>query len=162
MSTAIVWFRNDLRLHDHEALSKASENHDQVIPFYCFEEKQFEKTAFGFEKTGSFRAQFLIESVANLRKNLQALGSDLVVRTGNTAVEIGGLATKVKAEVIYAFKAIHDEEIQIQQSVENNFVGELNYSFGSTLFHVNDLPHAFEDTPKVFTDFRKGVEKNLK
>ena len=85
MSTAIVWFRKELRIHDNESLSKALKIHKQIIPFYCFEETEFGKTAFGFEKTGSHRTQFLIESVENLRKNLQKLGSELVIRKGNTA-----------------------------------------------------------------------------
>ena len=71
MSTALVWFRNDLRIHDHEPLHKALKNHDCILPFYCFEDKYFGKTAFGFEKTGAHRAQFLLESVTDLRQNLQ-------------------------------------------------------------------------------------------
>jgi len=162
MRTAIVWFRNDLRIHDHEALCKALEENERVIPFYCFEEKQFGKTAFGSEKTGSFRAQFLIESVSELQNNLKALGSDLIVRTGETAKQIHELAIEVQAESIYTFKAIHDEEIQIQKLVEENFEGKINYFFGSTLFHINDIPYAYQDTPNVYTEFRKGVEKESK
>ena len=41
MSTAIVWFRKELRIHDNEALSKALKIHKQIIPFYCFEETEF-------------------------------------------------------------------------------------------------------------------------
>lgn len=37
MSTAIVWFRQDLRCHDHEALSRACHMHDTVIPLYINE-----------------------------------------------------------------------------------------------------------------------------
>lgn len=159
MSVAIVWFRNDLRLHDHEALHHALKNHDQVIPFYCFEKKQFGKTSFGFEKTGSFRAQFLIESVENLRINIQSLGSDLVIRTGDTAEEIQQLSKEIGADEIYAYKAIHQEEIDVQDAVEKSFNKRLNYFFGSTLYHVNDLAHKYDETPSVYTEFRKGVEK---
>tara|TARA_B110000046_G_scaffold29074_1_gene30357 strand:+ start:34591 stop:35994 length:1404 start_codon:yes stop_codon:yes gene_type:complete len=158
MSTAIIWFRKDLRVHDHEALVKALNNHDTVIPFYCFEETEFKTTSFGFEKTGAFRAQFLIESVANLRENLQQLGSDLVIRQGNTAEQLARLIAEVEGDKIYAFKDIHKEEITIQHQVEQLGV-PVEYSFGATLFHLNDIPHSFKDTPQVFTEFRKGVEK---
>ena len=158
MSTAIVWFRKELRIHDNEALSKALKIHKQIIPFYCFEETEFGKTAFGFEKTGSHRTQFLIESVENLRENLQKLGSELVIRKGNTAEQLARLFAEVEVTTIYAFKDIHSEEIAVQQKVEQLGVS-VDYSFGSTLFHVNDLPHNFKETPKVFTQFRKGVEK---
>ena len=158
MSTAIVWFRKELRIHDNEVLAKALQHHDKIIPFYCFEETEFGNTTFGFEKTGAYRAQFLIESIQNLRENLQRLGSDLVVRKGNTAEQIARFSSEVEVSKIYAFKDIHSEEIAIQHQVEQLGI-PIDYSFGSTLFHVNDLPHPFEDTPQVFTQFRKGVEK---
>lgn len=158
MSTGIVWFRKELRIHDNEALFKALKNHQNIIPFYCFEETEFKKTAFGFDKTGNFRAQFLIESVQNLRENLQILDSNLVVRIGDTAESIAQIMTKVEVDKIYAFKDIHSEEIAVQNQVEMLGV-EVDYCFGSTLFHINDLPHTYQKTPDVFTQFRKGVEK---
>ena len=158
MSTAIVWFRKELRIHDNEALVKALEQHGLIIPFYCFEEMEFGSTKFGFEKTGAHRAQFLIESVQNLKENLKNLGSDLVIRKGNTAEQIARLTTEVEVSKIYTFKDIHEEEIAVQDKVEQLDI-PIDYSFGSTLYHVKDLPHPFEDTPQVFTQFRKGVEK---
>jgi deoxyribodipyrimidine photolyase len=53
----LVWFRNDLRLHDHEPLSASLRSLGQPIPIYCFDPRQFSKTSFGFEKMGSIRAQ---------------------------------------------------------------------------------------------------------
>ena len=43
MSTAIVWFRNDLRLHDHEPLVKALEKYQQIVPFIASTKKTLEK-----------------------------------------------------------------------------------------------------------------------
>ena len=161
MSTAIVWFRKELRIHDNEALVKALENHEKVFLFYCFEETEFSETPFGFDKTGNFRAQFLIESVQNLRVNLQTLGAELIVRKGNTAEHIARLTAAIEVEKIYAFKDIHSEEIAIQNQVEQLGI-PIDYSSGQTLFHVNDLPHKIGETPKIFTQFRKGVEKKSK
>jgi hypothetical protein len=49
----ILWFRSDLRLHDNEALVRAVEASDAVIPVYCFDPRIFGKTYhFGFPKTG--------------------------------------------------------------------------------------------------------------
>ena len=74
MKRAIVWFKTDLRLHDNETLIKAIAQSDEIIPVYCFDDTQFQITEYGFQKTGSFRAKFLLESVANLDKNLRELG----------------------------------------------------------------------------------------
>ncbi len=75
----LVWFRNDLRVHDHEPLRDALRSQAQVIPVYCFDPRQFGQTAFGFPKTGAFRAQFLRASVADLRRTCRRLGSDLLI-----------------------------------------------------------------------------------
>jgi deoxyribodipyrimidine photo-lyase len=54
----IVWFRNDLRVTDHEALTKAVQQGKEVIPVYCFDPRMFEKTALGLPKTGAFEQSF--------------------------------------------------------------------------------------------------------
>lgn len=49
----MVWFRSDLRVHDNPALTHALEEAGTVVPVYCFDPRQFGKTSFGFEKTGT-------------------------------------------------------------------------------------------------------------
>lgn len=162
MKTAIVWFRKDLRLHDNEALHKAIHSAEQIVPFYCFEESEYGKSRFGFDRSGPFRTQFNIESVATLRKSLQEIGSDLCVRIGNTPNELLELVKESKAEAIFTAKDIYAEEIAIQKEVEKKTAVPLKYAFGSCLYHINDLPHSYQDTPEVFTTFRKGVEKKAR
>ena len=51
--TAILWFRNDLRILDNEALYKAWLSSDSVLPVYCVDPRLFGTTYhFGFPKTG--------------------------------------------------------------------------------------------------------------
>ena len=38
---AILWFRNDLRLHDNEALSEALKTAEEIYPVYIFDERTF-------------------------------------------------------------------------------------------------------------------------
>ncbi|TRT89858.1 MAG: cryptochrome DASH, partial [Microcystis aeruginosa Ma_AC_P_19900807_S299] len=78
----LIWYRNDLRVHDHEAIYQAVQEQLEIIPFYCFDERQFGFTSYGFPKTGKFRAKFLLESVANLRQSLESLGGNLIIRRG--------------------------------------------------------------------------------
>jgi deoxyribodipyrimidine photo-lyase len=78
MRTSIVWFKTDLRLHDNETLVKAIEQSDEIVPVYCFDESHFKKTEFGFQKTGNFRAQFLLESLQDLDENLRAIRFRLI------------------------------------------------------------------------------------
>ena len=88
MRTTIVWFKTDLRLHDNETLIKAIAQSDQIIPVYCFDDAEFVTTEFGFQKTGSFRAQFLLESLIDLDKNLRELGSGLLILKGKLELHL--------------------------------------------------------------------------
>jgi len=94
----IVWFRQDLRLHDNEALHDAIKNGEEVIPIYVFDERVFKgRTRFGFPKTSKYRAKFIIESIHDLRKQLQAVGSELYIRVGKPEEEIFNIAREAKS-----------------------------------------------------------------
>ncbi|KAI3964418.1 hypothetical protein MKX01_028753 [Papaver californicum] len=80
---SIVWFRNDLRVLDNEALYTAWMSSQSILPVYCIDPRNFGTTHyFGFPKTGALRAQFLIECLADLKKNLMKRGLNLVIRHG--------------------------------------------------------------------------------
>ena len=97
----VVWFRQDLRLHDNEALAEALKHGQEIIPVFVFDERTFMGTTdwFGFPKTGKFRTQFIIESVRDLRTSLEALGSHLVVRIGKPEEVIFNIAQSVIAKI---------------------------------------------------------------
>ena len=60
--SALIWFRNDLRVIDNESVYNSTKNHNSIIAYYNFNPEKFEETKWGFKKTERFRAQFLIES----------------------------------------------------------------------------------------------------
>ena len=62
----------------------------QVVPLYCFDPRNFIATPCGNPKTGAYRAQFLIESVTDLKKGLQQIGSDLMVHLGTPEEAVQG------------------------------------------------------------------------
>lgn len=159
---AIVWFRNDLRLHDNEAMTEALLKAKKVLPVYVFDRRVFEgKTSFGFEKTSKFRTKFIIESVQNLRENLQKKGGDLVIRIGNPEEEVFKLAKELKTSWVYCNRERTSEEKKVQDELEKNLwsVGqELRYCRGKMLYYTADLPFPITQVPDVFTTFRKEVE----
>jgi deoxyribodipyrimidine photo-lyase len=162
MKTAIVWFKTDLRLHDNETLVRAIEQSDEIIPVYCFDEAHFKTTEFGFEKTGNFRAQFLLESLADLDKNLRELGSGLIIVRGKPEFELFKLAQKYKAQKVFSKKEVAFEEKITQMLVEKELWKahcQLETFSTSTLYHAQDLPFTLKDIPDVFTNFRKRIEK---
>ncbi|MDN3677535.1 DASH family cryptochrome [Flavobacterium paronense] len=163
MKTALVWFKTDLRLHDNETLSKAIAQSEFIIPFYCFDESHFTTTDFGFKKTGSFRAQFLLESLIDLDASLRAIGSGLIVLKGKPEIEIPKLVQRFKASKVFAKKEVCYEEKQTELLVQAELFKvrcELQTFSTSTLYHAEDLPFSIKDIPDVFTNFRKKTEKD--
>lgn len=53
-----------------------------VLPVFFFDPRSFGLTPFGHLKTGPMRAQFLLESVLDLKSQLRGIRSDLLVCTG--------------------------------------------------------------------------------
>jgi len=163
MKTSIVWFKTDLRLHDNETLIKAISQSDEIIPVYCFDESNFVTTEFGFKKTGSFRAQFLLESLIDLDRNLRAKGSGLLIIKGRPEVEIPKIVQQYRATKVFAKKEVSYEEKQIEAKVQEELFKlkcELKIFSTSTLYHAEDLPFSIKDIPDVFTNFRKKTEKD--
>ena len=161
MKTAIVWFKTDLRLHDNETLVKAIAQSETIIPVYCFDESHFKTTAFGFKKTGSFRTQFLQESLIDLDANLRAIGSGLLVVYGKPEIEIPKLVQQYRATKVFAKREVCYEEKLTEMLVQSELFKvrcELQTLSTSTLYHAEDLPFSIKDIPDVFTNFRKKTE----
>ena len=162
--SGIVWFRQDLRLHDNEALIEAMRHCEFIIPVYVFDERIFtgKTQRFGFPKTGKFRAKFIIESVEDLRRSLRRLGSELIVRVGKPEQEIFKIARKYKTSWVFCNRERTQEEEDVQDLLERKLwaIGqEMRYSRGKMLYYTTDLPFPITHTPEGFTQFRKEVER---
>lgn len=159
---SIVWFKTDLRLNDNETLLRAIRESDEVIPVYCFDPDHFNKTEFGFQKTGNFRAQFLLESLAALDQSLRKKGSGLLLLRGKPEKELLTVIKEYNVKKVYAKKEVAYEEIHKEEEVERE-IWKLNCTYikcsTSTLYHADDLPFSIKDIPDVFTTFKKKTEK---
>jgi len=158
----LLWYRNDLRLHDSEPLYRAIKAKARVLPLYCFDLRQFGQTPFGFAKTGAFRAQFLRESVADLRASWRSRGSNLLVRVGHPETLIPELVKAWEIDTVYFHQEVTAEETAVEAALEAALaeLGTNVQSFwGATLHHPDDLPFEIAGVPEVFTQYRKKVEK---
>ncbi|KAI9106620.1 hypothetical protein K1719_022148 [Acacia pycnantha] len=176
--TSIVWFRNDLRVLDNEALYNAWLASESVLPVYCIDPRLFGTTYyFGFPKTGTLRAQFLIECLADLRKNLMKRGLNLLIQHGKPEDILPPLAKAFGAHTVYAQKETCSEELNVERLVNKGlqqvvippFSGEstgaitsnspkLKFIWGTTLYNIDDLPFDTTSLPDVYTQYRKTVE----
>ncbi|MEL7162380.1 MAG: deoxyribodipyrimidine photo-lyase, partial [Bacteroidota bacterium] len=132
---AIVWFRNDLRLHDNEALTDALKHADEILPVYIFDPRTWRGTLphTGLPKMGGHRAKFLLECVADLRKNLRKRGADLLIRVGKPEEVLIDLTHETRASWVFCNRERMQEERDVQNAVEQNLwaIGrEIYYSRG--------------------------------
>ena len=129
MSKVLIYLlRRDLRLADnpifHEIArlnSQSQQPFTHVLPVYVFPAEQIEVSGFlasdserspykqarsavgGFWRCGRLRAKFIAESVWDLKKDLQGIGSDLEIRVGTVqdAVQsiLEGFRSRSDAEI---------------------------------------------------------------
>ena len=94
--TAIVWFRRDLRVHDHPALRAALDGDERVVPVFCIDDRLLR----GRHASGT-RTKFVLESVRDLDASLRERGSGLVVRHGAPERELAQLARELGARRLH-------------------------------------------------------------
>jgi deoxyribodipyrimidine photo-lyase len=161
--TILVWFRKDLRIHDNEILAEAVRKGETVVPVYCFDPRQFETTSFQTLKTGIIRARFILESVTDLKRSLQKLGGDLIVRIGRPEEVLPEIVSKYGVTEVYHHREVASEETRISADVENalwRLKINLKHFIGHTLYHKEDLPFPINSIPDVFSSFRKKIERD--
>ncbi|RKS13563.1 DASH family cryptochrome [Flavobacterium sp. 120] len=160
----LVWFRNDLRVHDNESLTNAIQENDTVIAVYCFDPRHFEQTRFGFKKTEKFRAKFLIESVTVLRQNLEKLNIPLLVYHQKPEDSIPEIVTQNKINSVYFQEEWTSEEMELLKNIKSKVSDSVAFkaTYNQFLFHPEDIPFEIQSIPNVFTQFRNQCEKSTK
>lgn len=168
----IVWFRNDLRISDNTSLQSACNTDVPVVAVYCFDPLYYKPQGFSndlplelsFSKTGSYRAQFIIEAITDLKENLATHGIPLLIYTSSPAVAIANLATAHHIDSIYYQKEWTRDELNQEmllkkeletKSPQATFIS----AYDQFLMHPDDIPFTINDIPQVFTNFRKRCEK---
>src|SRR6185312_4201629 len=95
-STAIVWLRRDLRLHDHPPLARALAVHDRVIPVFVLD-----PVLLHGRFASAPRTAFLLDCLRELDAGMRERGGGLVIRHGQPARELCELAAATRARAVY-------------------------------------------------------------
>jgi deoxyribodipyrimidine photo-lyase len=159
----LVWFRNDLRLHDNEMLVEAIAKSDSILPVYFFDPAYFEESEEGVKKSSDSRIRFLIESVSALRKSLLAKGGNLLVVTGKPEDHMAALVEQYEIAEVYHHREVATEETTVSSNVEDllwKLKVNLRHFIGHTLYNKEDLPFPIKDIPDVFAQFKKKTERD--
>ena len=101
----VIWFRRDLRVHDHAALVAACASGGQVLPLYIFDTRHWHRP-----DTSGRQFDFLLESLADLDGALRKRGSKLCLRSGNAAEVLSQIHTQYGIASLHFHAASHDPE----------------------------------------------------
>lgn len=166
MSIHLVWFRNDLRTTDHHplvaAIEAAKNDGGGVLPIYIVDPHWFARTRLGFQRAGPQRIQFLCESIIDLQTQIESLGSRLAILRGSTADVLKSLFESLPISSIHFCEELPPEEKAIELAVTQLAAShpiEMNLHPPGTLLKMGELPFEIDQTPELFTKFRRIVEK---
>ena len=102
LAPSIVWFRRDLRLRDNEALQAALSHGGAVIPVFILD-----RAAEGLWMPGGAARWWLDGSLAALARDLEARGSRLVLRRGDSAEQLLAMVAETGAGVV-CWNRVHE------------------------------------------------------
>jgi deoxyribodipyrimidine photo-lyase len=93
--TAVLWFRRDLRVADHPALTLAAREFGRVVPVFVLDDALLHGRF-----ASSPRTAFMLGCLRALDEALRERGSGLVVRRGRPERELAALAEEVGAQAV--------------------------------------------------------------
>ena len=162
MKRALVWFTSDLRWHDNQALFEAITENEEILFCYCWNETFMNSEQLASRRVGNHRKRYLIQALIQLKKTLHEKGGKLLVLKGNPGSVLGEIHQQFDFQRVYLQQPIGWEELQELEDVKNQFQKEQIKWFicrTNTLVDDSELPFSIQQLPRVFTDFRKQVEK---
>jgi deoxyribodipyrimidine photo-lyase len=156
MSTAIFWFRQDLRLHDNPALMRAVANSTALLPVYCYPNDT--PSVWLDQRVGEHRQAFLSQASAGLKALLRTKGSDLLFLNGNAATSLIEIASQYQINQIFCEEiAAPEEQAEIMALRQAGLT--VTTVWQSSLLQPDELPFSIAQLPAVFTRFRHDIER---
>ena len=156
-NTSIVWFRNNLRIEDNSALYYAVNQSDRVIGYVNIDPNNFKFTQYGFKKTEKYRAKFLLESISDLKQNLNHLNISLIIDFKEIKESFEPFILKYDVDSIYMQREWTRDELIEEESIPKN-INKLKY-FDQFLYSPEDVKNIYEKILEVFQILEKNVKK---
>ncbi len=152
-SPILVWFRNDLRLHDHPAFRAAADDGNPVIPVYlhCRDSE-------GNWPRGAASNWWLHHALNDLSDQLNKKGSRLILRSGKDPEELlNTLMKETGATRIFWNRRFEPAGIQVDTRIKKN-LSVTSYR-GDMLWEPNQVKTQSGGPYKVFTPFYRALQK---
>ncbi|CEG55643.1 cryptochrome/photolyase family protein [Legionella fallonii] len=149
MSTAIIWFRQDLRCHDNPALTLACQNHQKLIPLYI-------KEANPVLPIGEAQQWWLHHSLSSLKKELNRVHLDLHFRAAEPLTLLKELVVQYQVDAVYwnrCYEPMHIARDQMIKAELKNLGVKVISSNGSLLNEPWEVLNQAGSYFKVFTPY---------
>ena len=156
---SLVWFRNNLRIEDNISLTKAINNSDNIFGFINIDPKNFLLTKYGFKKTEKYRAKFLLETISDLKSQLDTLNISLIITHKDFDKSIKEIINNYEITNIYTQTEWTRDELKEESFIPDEI--NLIKDFDQFLFSPNDVKGLYDNIPRGFSNFRKKCEKYL-
>jgi deoxyribodipyrimidine photo-lyase len=150
----ILWFRRDLRLRDNPALLAAVETGRPIIPLFVLQEAEDIRLA------GAASLWWLDKSLRVLKRDLERLGSTLVLRRGDAAQIVLDIVERTGAASVYWNRLYDGGAVKRDTSLKTDLIhrGVEAKSFNSGLLIEPWALKTKTGGPfKVFTPFWKTM-----
>jgi deoxyribodipyrimidine photo-lyase len=150
----IVWFRADLRLHDHAALSAAAATGAPLVPVYVHDEETP-----GRGMRGGASRWWLHESLKCLDADFRKLGSSLVYARGPALEVLCDLARETGAGAIFWSRGYEPGAMKLERKLHGALEGagvRCRRFSGPLLFEPEDIKTSAGDPYRAFAPFCKA------
>ncbi len=159
MTTALVWFRRDLRLADHPALTAAAAAHDHVVPVYI--DAAAEEAPW---QPGAATRWWLHHALSALQATLAERGLPLVIRRGDSLATLRALIKETRASAVYWSRlyepAVIARDAHIKSVLRADGI-QAESSNAALLFEPWQTQSGSGDPYRVFTPFWKNCHARL-
>ncbi|HDR4725163.1 deoxyribodipyrimidine photo-lyase [Bacillus cereus group sp. Sample62] len=150
----IVMFQKDFRLYDNLALFEANQS-GEILPVYVQDETFL---------VGGASKWWLHQAITDVQKQIEALGSTLIIRKGNTQEEILSLIEEMNVNAVYWNVCYDPERLKYNQNMKKVLEdkGITCREFDSHLLLEPWIIKKKDNTEyKVFTPFYNAFQKQV-
>ena len=149
----LVWFRRDLRLADHPALTAAAARGGPVIPVFIRD-----PLTLGAGAAGKMRIEM---SIASLARDLAARGSRLILRSGDPLTVLQSLIAETGADAVHwsrlYWPEVNARDAAVKSALTAQGIAAQGYA-GHLLFEPWTVQTKTGDFYKVYTPMWKSVQ----
>jgi len=161
MSSALVWFRRDLRVQDHVALSQALQKNEQVYCAFIFD-----TTILDALPRRDRRVEFILRSLEEVAASLESMGGSLIVRIGDPRHEIPALVAELGVTALYFNRdydpvAIARDEAVAERVRATTPVATVHEFKDQVIFDRHELLTKSGTPFSVFTPYKNAWLKTL-